>query len=153
MKILEQCRNTDTLLVVDECFLDFVKEPEKYTLKEYLKQYPNLFLLKAFTKRYAMAGVRLGYGLSGNEDFLEKWSRCTALEPLCYGRRRELRHERGSVCGGGTTACFSQAEIHEAGIQKSWLCGISVLGQLYFFEGPRICTATGWHPLNHRIWR
>ena len=59
-------------MAVDECFLDFVPSPEKYTLKEYLETYDNLFLLKAFTKRYAMAGVRLGYGLCGNKVLLEK---------------------------------------------------------------------------------
>ena len=72
MEILKTCREHSVFLVVDECFLDFVKEPEAYTLKENLKEYPNLFLLKAFTKRYAMAGVRLGYGLTANDDLLQK---------------------------------------------------------------------------------
>ena len=64
-------------MAVDECFLDFVESPEAYTLKEHLEQYGNLFLLKAFTKRYAMAGVRLGYGLCGNRALLEK------MESVC----------------------------------------------------------------------
>lgn len=72
MEILKKCREHSVFLVVDECFLDFIKEPESYTLKEVLKEYPNLFLLKAFTKRYAMAGVRLGYGLTANQELLEK---------------------------------------------------------------------------------
>ena len=72
MEILKKCKEHSVFLVVDECFLDFVKEPESYTLKEVLKEYPNLFLLKAFTKRYAMAGVRLGYGLTANQELLEK---------------------------------------------------------------------------------
>lgn len=71
-KILKRCQELDILMAVDECFLDFVPTPEKYTLKEYLETYDNLFLLKAFTKRYAMAGVRLGYGLCGNKRLLEK---------------------------------------------------------------------------------
>ena len=71
-KILKRCQELDILMAVDECFLDFVPTPEKYTLKEYLETYDNLFLLKAFTKRYAMAGVRLGYGLCGNKGLLEK---------------------------------------------------------------------------------
>ena len=62
---------------MDECFLDFVPEPEKYTLKAFLEEYENLFLLKAFTKRYAIAGVRLGYGLCGNKELLEK------IESVC----------------------------------------------------------------------
>ena len=71
-KILASCSELGIFMVVDECFLDFVPSPEKYTLKEYLETYDNLFLLKAFTKRYAMAGVRLGYGLCGNKGLLEK---------------------------------------------------------------------------------
>ena len=54
-RILEKCRKLDILLVVDECFLDFVKEPEEYSLKHSLSGFNNLFILKAFTKRYAMA--------------------------------------------------------------------------------------------------
>ncbi len=72
LRVLERCRERRILLVVDECFLDFVKEPGAYTLKAQLSEYDNLFLLKAFTKRYAMAGVRLGYGLTGNRRLLEQ---------------------------------------------------------------------------------
>lgn len=32
-------------------------------MKPLLEEYPRLFLLKAFTKLYAMPGLRLGYGL------------------------------------------------------------------------------------------
>lgn len=71
MQVLKKCQELNIFLVVDECFLDFVKNPEEYTLKEWLREYPNLFLLKAFTKRYAMAGVRLGYGLSANKELLK----------------------------------------------------------------------------------
>ena len=31
--VLRRCRELGILLVVDECFLDFVKEPGKYSLK------------------------------------------------------------------------------------------------------------------------
>lgn len=75
-EILKKCRDTGVLLVVDECFLDFVQEPEEYTLKGYLDGFDGLFLLKAFTKRYAMAGIRLGYGLCGNRDLLERMDAC-----------------------------------------------------------------------------
>ena len=66
----------DILLVVDECFLDFVKEPEEYSLKHSLSGFNNLFILKAFTKRYAMAGVRLGYGLCSDRKLMERMELC-----------------------------------------------------------------------------
>ena len=72
LRVLERCRELGILLVVDECFLDFVEEPENYTLKGQLSSYKNLFLLKAFTKRYAMAGVRLGYGISNDQELLTR---------------------------------------------------------------------------------
>lgn len=70
-KIAERCRENEICLVVDECFIDFIPEPEKHTLKAYLGKCDNLFLLKAFTKRYAMAGLRLGYGITSDRTRLE----------------------------------------------------------------------------------
>ena len=69
-KLADQCRESHALLIVDECFLDFVKEPGWYTLKPWLDVYDNLFVLKAFTKKYAMPGIRLGYGLCSNGELL-----------------------------------------------------------------------------------
>lgn len=76
-RLLRYCRELHILLVVDECFLDFVKEPGRYSLKAQLSRYHNLFILKAFTKRYAMAGIRLGYGICENRELLEKMSGVT----------------------------------------------------------------------------
>ena len=93
-RILEKCRKLDILLVVDECFLDFVKEPEEYSLKRSLSGFNNLFILKAFTKRYAMAGVRLVYGHHGPGS----------RAPGTY---------RDGICRGGKTACFSGGTVAE----------------------------------------
>ena len=62
-------------VVLDECFLDFVENPEEFTMLGELAAYPHVILLKAFTKLYAMAGVRLGYGISSNPAIIEKLER------------------------------------------------------------------------------
>ncbi len=69
-QILAQCICCRTLLVVDECFLDFVEEQAACSMKQYLPDCRGLFVLKAFTKLYAMAGLRLGYGLCSDETLL-----------------------------------------------------------------------------------
>ena len=69
--ILERCRKLGILLIVDECFNDFLDEPERYSIKDRIKDYKNLLILKAFTKIYAMAGLRLGYCLTLNNELLE----------------------------------------------------------------------------------
>ncbi|MCQ2969231.1 MAG: threonine-phosphate decarboxylase CobD [Clostridium sp.] len=71
-KILIRCKEKKAMLVIDECFNDFIEEPNKYTMKNFLEENKNLFILKAFTKIYAMAGLRLGYGLSSNQMLLNK---------------------------------------------------------------------------------
>ena len=75
-QVVEKCSKTGTFLVVDECFQDFLDEDRYSSVKHRLGQCRNLFLLKAFTKRYAMAGLRLGYGLCGNKDLLGRMQAC-----------------------------------------------------------------------------
>lgn len=75
LEVLERCREVGALLVVDECFGDFLDDPAAHTMKGFLPEYGNLLILKAFTKLYAMAGVRLGYCLCSDSRFLEKVSR------------------------------------------------------------------------------
>ncbi len=72
LEILEKCAACKALLVIDECFNAFLDRPEDYSMKEYMDSYPNLFILKAFTKIYAMPGLRLGYGLCADPALLSR---------------------------------------------------------------------------------
>ena len=67
----EQCRAVGAVLAVDECFLP-LPDGAGPGLAPCLAEYPNLLLLRAFTKSYAMAGLRLGYALSANGGLLER---------------------------------------------------------------------------------
>ena len=71
-KLLRRCGECRTILAVDECFLDFLHQRDALTAKPLLQTAPNLVILKAFTKLYAMAGVRLGYALCANTALLAK---------------------------------------------------------------------------------
>ena len=71
-QILSYCQGKGIFVVVDECFIDFLEEPWKASVKALLPQYECLLILKAFTKLYALAGARLGYALSGNTSLIEK---------------------------------------------------------------------------------
>ena len=69
------CREMGIFLVVDECFGEFLDEPERYSILGEIDRFPNVFVLKAFTKLYAMAGVRLGYGFCSDGRVLEAMER------------------------------------------------------------------------------
>lgn len=51
-------REVNGLLVVDEAYGEFSKEPSATTL---IKEYPNLLVSRTMSKAFAFAGVRVGY--------------------------------------------------------------------------------------------
>lgn len=73
----KKCRETGCRLFLDECFMDLADEPVSFVPK--LKEYPNVIILKAFTKGYGIAGLRLGYCLTADAELLVRMSR--AVQP------------------------------------------------------------------------
>ena len=76
LRVLDRCREIGAVLMVDECFLPLAREGRG--MAPYLADYPELFLLRAFTKTYAIPGLRLGYGLGAPElvERLMAWGPC-----------------------------------------------------------------------------
>lgn len=68
--VLERCAAVGTRVVADECFLDLLDEPERFTVLDMVDEFVNLSVLRAFTKQYALAGLRLGCLISADGDFL-----------------------------------------------------------------------------------
>jgi threonine-phosphate decarboxylase len=68
-----RCDRAGALLAVDECFMDFVEGGEaRHSAKPLLDAHPNLIVLKAFTKIFAMPGVRLGYCMASSAAWLDR---------------------------------------------------------------------------------
>ena len=71
--VVERCQTTGTLLVVDECFLDFVDDGAKKSLLRRVRTSAmgaRILVLRAFTKFYGMAGLRLGWCASRDQGLL-----------------------------------------------------------------------------------
>ena len=69
-KLVLRCIKLGIALAVDECFLPFVNGEMEKSMVPYLKKYPGngLYVLRAFTKLYAMPGLRLGYLICGSAE-------------------------------------------------------------------------------------
>lgn len=59
--IAEACRRKNIILVVDECFLPFAAKEEAASFLVQGEEYKNVIVVRAFTKLFAIPGVRLGY--------------------------------------------------------------------------------------------
>ena len=69
----------DTLLLVDEAYIEFLPHAEKVSAMELAKTRPNVLVARTFSKIYGLAGLRVGYGI-GSSDIIRR------LKPFMLGR-------------------------------------------------------------------
>src|SRR5207244_11593432 len=58
---------TQSVVVIDEAYADFAGEH----VIDMLKEFPNLIVVRTFSKAYALAGMRLGLGFARREVIAE----------------------------------------------------------------------------------
>lgn len=117
--IAERCRQASVMLVSDECFLDFVRGAETSSalccLKEKEKgdfdRGSGITVIRAFTKIFAMAGLRLGFAVFSSEEAARKvygwgapWqvsgpAQAAALAVLGIRGEKEIAYCRDGNCG------------------------------------------------------
>ena len=102
-ELLDLMIENDKLLIVDETFMEFVGEEEKYSLINKIEQTPNLFILKAVTKFFGMPGLRLGYGVTSNKqiinniyEYKEPWTINSFAENLSNYLFKDKEYINGS---------------------------------------------------------
>ncbi|NLI90671.1 MAG: histidinol-phosphate transaminase [Peptococcaceae bacterium] len=69
-EILQIVQNTQALVVVDEAYAEFSGE----TMVDLINQYPNLLIMRTFSKAFGMAALRLGY-VVGNSALITDLNR------------------------------------------------------------------------------
>ena len=67
----------DLLVLLDEAYVEFVTDSEAVDGRDVLGQYPNLVVLRTFSKAFGLAGLRVGYAV-GPERILDA-ARATAI--------------------------------------------------------------------------
>jgi histidinol-phosphate/aromatic aminotransferase/cobyric acid decarboxylase-like protein len=52
--------------------MELTAEPENYSMTSYILESGNVLVLRAFTKTFAIPGIRLGYLLCGDKEIAGK---------------------------------------------------------------------------------
>ena len=134
----EYCREKGVFLVLDECFNALLQDPAQATLLKELPENPKLMILRAFTKSYAMAGLRLGYAVSSCRELLlriraglQTWN---VSLPAQLAGIAALK-ERGYLERAGKLICTERLFLREKLSAMGFLLYDSQANYL-FFEGP-----------------
>jgi histidinol-phosphate aminotransferase len=69
-EIIELIKKFDGVVIVDEAYGEF----SEYSLAQFTKKFPNLIVVKTFSKTFGLAGLRLGYVLA-EKKFIEVFTR------------------------------------------------------------------------------
>lgn len=69
VSVADTCFRHNIRLFLDECFIELTESG--VSLKDHL-YIPQLFILRAFTKSFALAGIRLGYAMTSDKELLTK---------------------------------------------------------------------------------
>ncbi len=71
--LAKTCRRHGTTLLMDEVFIDFVKNENNFSVIREAAKLNNLLVLRSLTKIFALPGLRLGY-MVGNKNLIARLS-------------------------------------------------------------------------------
>jgi len=72
IKLAKKLETHNCMLVIDESFLDFSKNPDQISLEQEIENFPNIAILKSMSKSYGIGGIRIGYMLTANSKFAQQ---------------------------------------------------------------------------------
>lgn len=69
--VAELCQKHGIFIMIDETYVEFAPSVKKITAVPLVKDFDNLMVLRGVSKFFAAPGLRLGYGITSNQDFLD----------------------------------------------------------------------------------
>lgn len=58
---------SEALIVLDEAYFEYVNSPEYKNTLHYVNEYPNVIIMRTFSKAYGLAASRVGYAIAQEE--------------------------------------------------------------------------------------
>ena len=64
----------DTVILLDEAYTEFIAPEHRIDSVDLVRRYPNLVVMRTFSKAYGLAGLRIGYAFSSPELAARLWA-------------------------------------------------------------------------------
>ena len=65
---------SDTIVLLDEAYIEFVAPEHRLDAPALVQRFPNVVVLRTFSKAYGLAGLRIGYGFGAPELAKTLWT-------------------------------------------------------------------------------
>jgi histidinol-phosphate aminotransferase len=65
---------SDAIVLLDEVYIEFVAPEHRLDVSALVQRFPNVVVLRTFSKAYGLAGLRVGYGLAASELAKTLWT-------------------------------------------------------------------------------
>src|SRR5262249_27926493 len=62
------------IVLLDEAYIEFVAPENRLDVHTLVRRFPNVVVLRTFSKAYGLAGLRIGYGFGAPELARELWT-------------------------------------------------------------------------------
>ena len=70
-KLIAFCAKHNIFVMIDETYVEFAPDINEITAVPLTQEFTNLMVLRGVSKFYAAPGMRFGYGITGNSEFLK----------------------------------------------------------------------------------
>lgn len=71
-RLLSFCFKHNIFVMIDETYVEFAPDISAVTAVLFTRKYSNLMVLRGVSKFFAAPGMRFGYGITGNAEFLRE---------------------------------------------------------------------------------
>lgn len=69
--VAELCKERGIFVMIDETYVEFAPSVDEITAVPLAARYNNLMIIRGVSKFFAAPGLRLGYGITSNKEFLD----------------------------------------------------------------------------------
>ncbi len=123
-RVVKHCREKGIIAVIDECFLEFSANENRDTFISRIKDYPNVIVVRAFTKIYAIPGVRLGYLICGSKELnnnikrqLPEWNLSVFAQAAGIAACKEKKYKEETLRLVGEERRYLKTELERSGLR------------------------------------
>nr|WP_314900613.1 histidinol-phosphate transaminase [uncultured Deefgea sp.] len=162
IEFMELCPK-NVIVVLDEAYTEFLPAAKRSDSITWLKQFPNLIVVRTFSKAYGLAGLRVGFALASSEiidmlnrvrqafnvNSLAQAAACAALDDLEFLRESVRVNSEGMLQITDAFRRLGISFIESSGNFVTFHCGdAKMLNQFMLERGVIVRPLAGYGMLN-----